>query len=302
MNRIRVRCLFGLAAALVVAAGAAGPALAVGTPAGTTISNQATVNFQDVNGNPLTQLSNLVQTTVSQVAGVTVDPDGASNADPGDVVYYAHVVTNGGNGPDTIDLTVSSSQGWSVTIYRDVNNNGTYEAGTDVVLTDSDGDLVPDSGVLAADGFMRILVAVTVPAGTANGTVDSTTVTGTSSFNTAVSDLATDTTTVDAPSLSVVKSVAPVGDQPPGTVLTYTIVITNNGSGAANAVVLRDPVPANTTYVSGSIVQDAVSKTDAADADNADHDATNPGEVTVNVGSLAAGGGSTTISFQTQID
>jgi len=40
-------------------------AFAVGTPAGTVISNQATVRYTDSNGNPLTALSNIVTTTVS---------------------------------------------------------------------------------------------------------------------------------------------------------------------------------------------------------------------------------------------
>jgi uncharacterized repeat protein (TIGR01451 family) len=292
MSRILSRTLQAFTA-LALVAGAAGLAFAAGTPAGTVISNQATVNFTDVNGNPLTQLSNVVTTTVSQVAAVTVAPDRASNADPGDVVVYAHTVTNDGNGDDTFDLTAVSSQGWTVAIYADAGAIGVYEPGVDLPVT--------DTGVLAADAVFAILVTVTVPAGTANATIDTTTVTATSQFNAGVSDSATDTTTIDAPALSVVKSVSPTGDQPPGTVLTYTIVITNSGSGAANSVVMRDPIPANTVYVASSIVQDGTPKGDGTgDGDNADHDVTNPGEVTVNVGTLAAGA-STTVSFQVQI-
>lgn len=292
MSRILSRTLKAVAA-LALVVGASGLAFAAGTPAGTVISNQATVNFTDVNGNPLTQLSNVVTTTVSQVAAVTVVPDGTSNADPGDVVVYPHTVTNDGNAADTFDLTATSSQGWTVAIYADAGTIGVYEPGIDLPIT--------DTGVLGADAVYAILVTVTVPAGTANGTVDTTTVTATSQFNAGVSDSATDTTTIDAPALSVVKSVSPTGDQPPGTVLTYTIVITNGGTGAANAVVMRDPIPANTAYVASSIVQDGTPKGDGTgDGDNADHDVTNPGEVTVNVGTLAAGA-STTVSFQVQI-
>jgi uncharacterized repeat protein (TIGR01451 family) len=293
MSRIVSRTLHAVAALALVAGSMTGLALAAGTPAGTVISNQATVNFTDVNGNPLTQLSNVVTTTVSQVAAVTVAPDNASNADPGDVVVYAHTVTNNGNDDDTFDLSATSSQGWTVAIYADAGVIGVYEPGTDLPIA--------DTGVLTADAVYTILVTVAVPAGAANGTVDTTTVTATSQFNVGVSDSATDTTTIDAPALAVVKSVSPTGDQPPGTVLTYTIVITNSGAGAANSVVMRDPVPANTVYVSSSIVQDGNPKGDGTgDGDNADHNVTNPGEVTVNVGTLAAGG-STTISFQVQI-
>lgn len=293
MSRILSRTLHAVAALALVAGATTGLALAAGTPAGTVISNQATVRFTDVNGNPLTQLSNVVTTTVSQVAAVTVVPDNTSNADPGDVVLYAHTVTNNGNDDDTFDLTATSSEGWTVVIYADAGTIGVYEPGTDLPIT--------GTGVLTADQVFPILVRVTVPAGTANATVDTTTVTATSQFNTGVSDSATDTTTIDAPALAVVKSVSPSGNQPPNTVLTYTIAITNSGTGAANSVVMRDPIPANTVYVSPSIVQDGTPKGDGtADGDNADYNVTNPGEVTVNVGTLAPGA-STTISFQVRI-
>jgi uncharacterized repeat protein (TIGR01451 family) len=42
------------------------------------------------------------------------------------------------------------------------------------------------------------------------------------------------------------------GSLMPGDVVQFTIVATNGGSGAANRVVVRDAIPAGTTYVSGS--------------------------------------------------
>lgn len=274
--------------------------LAAGTPAGTVISNQATVTYTDSNGNPLSVASNVVTTTVSQVASVTVAPDGSSTASPGDTVFYAHQITNGGNGSDTIDVTAVSSNGWVTALYYDNNGDGAFDAG-DTAMTDSDGDSVPDTGALAADGVINILAGVTVPPGTADGTADTLTVTATSSFDTAVLDIATDTTTVNAPDVTVIKSVNPAGPQVPGTTLTYTIVVTNNGTGDANAVVLRDSVPANTTYVPGSITLNAASKTDAGGDDEADHDVTNPGAVTVNVGTLVPTA-TATVSFQVIIN
>src|SRR5881409_4039086 len=98
MNSLVRRATLVIASAGVLALAGLRPVLAVGTPAGTTISNQATVNYTDANGNPLTTLSNIVTTTVSQVTSVTVNPNRASSATPGDLVYYAHDVTNGGNG------------------------------------------------------------------------------------------------------------------------------------------------------------------------------------------------------------
>lgn len=287
---------------LTVAAFSAPAALAIGTPAGTVISNTATVDFEDVNGNPLTEVSNTVTTTVAQVAGVDITPAAlASSADPGDLVCYAHVVTNTGNGNDTIDLTTSSTQSWTGTLYLDLGIVGTYEPGTDTPLTDTGGGAAVDTGTLGDDGFVNIVLCVQVPAGTPNGTSDQTTITGTSAFDNGETDTATDTTTVDAPDLTVAKSVAPLGDQPPLTVLTYTIVVTNNGGADALNIVLTDPIPGFTTYQAGSITLDGIGKSDIDGDDEADFDVTNPGEITVNIGTLAAGG-SATVTFQVQIN
>jgi uncharacterized repeat protein (TIGR01451 family) len=288
-----------------VAAVLATPTWAVGTRATTSITNTARVDFRDVNGNALFQNSNTVTTVVSQVGGVDVAPNnGPVTLNPVDTRYFPHTVTNTGNYDDYVNLTAASAGGWVVGIYRDVNNNGTYEAGTDTLLTDSagDADTTPDSGLLANDGFMRILVAVTVPPGTADGASDVTTVTGTSVFDNTKVDTATDTINITAPNVTVVKSVSPAGPQPPGTVLTYTVVVTNNGTGAANTVVLTDPIPTNTTYQAGTITYNAAARTDGADVDNADFNVTNAGQVTVSIGSLAAGGGTATVTFQVQIN
>lgn len=297
MRTIRIS-LIALAALL---AWSSNDALAIGTRAGTNISNVATVAYQDANGNNLNATSNTVTTTVSQVAAVDIAPNNTAGADPGDVVYFAHSITNNGNGDDTFDIAAISAGGWSVQVFADTDNDGTYDLGTDTLLTDTDGDLVIDTGLVTNDGVFNVIVAVTVPAGTADGTSDVTTVTATSSFNTAISDSATDTINVDAPALSVVKSVAPLGDQPPGTVLTYSMVVTNGGGAGANLVVLTDAIPANTSYVPGSITQDAAARTDGTGDDNADYNGTTANAVTVTIGTLGAGA-STTITFQVLIN
>src|SRR5262245_4632956 len=145
-------CLAVLAFAMTVLAV---PSWAAGTRAGTNITNTARVDFTDVNGNALFQLSNTVTTTVAQVGGVIVDPNnGPVILDPGDVFYFPHTVTNAGNFDDYINLTAVSAGGWPVTIYRDVNGDGIYQPGGDTLLTDSagDADAIPDSGLLSDAG------------------------------------------------------------------------------------------------------------------------------------------------------
>ncbi len=288
---------WGRAALLVVVW--ASVAQAVGTPAGTVITNTVTVTYEDSGANPFSTNAS-VSTTVSQVAAVQAAADNAGGAVAGQTVYYPHTITNLGNGTDNFDVTTSSSQGWTVTLYEDVNNNGAYDAGTDVLLDDDDLDTTPDTGNLAADDSLRIIVCIAVPGGTPDGTVDVTTVTATSDFD-GSNESATNTTTVATPSISVTKTVSPAGNQPPGTTLTYTIVVTNTGTGTASNVLLTDPVPANTTYVGGTITQDAAARTDIADGDNADWNDTTANTVTVSIGTLA-GAASTTIEFQVTID
>jgi len=94
---------------------------------------------------------------------------------------------------------------------------------------------------------------------------------------------------VVAPSLTVTKTSLVISDpinlttNPkaiPGATLQYTITVANAAAGApAAAVTIGDPIPANTTFVSGSITLNGAGITDAAGF--------SAGSVTVNAGALA---------------
>jgi uncharacterized repeat protein (TIGR01451 family) len=76
------------------------------------------------------------------------------------------------------------------------------------------------------------------------------------------------------------------GNLEPGDILEYTIVVTNNkdadGNGdPANKNVVTDPIPANTTYVPGSLIINGVAKTDAVGDDAADFDDTSTPKKTI---------------------
>lgn len=73
----------------------------------------------------------------------------------------------------------------------------------------------------------------------------------------------------------------------PGTVMTYQILVTLSGAGAASNLLITDPLPANSTYVPDSIAVDGIAKTDAADTDNSQFiTATNT--VSVSLGNVAS--------------
>jgi len=111
--------------------------------------------------------------TVALVPALTLTPDRTAGGLPGAMVIYEHTLTNDGNGPDTFQLSASSSQGWSVS-------------------------LNPYAATLAACGSTTVRVYVSVPSGAAAGTVDATTVTTTSVGDGSVFDAATDTTTAQS--------------------------------------------------------------------------------------------------------
>jgi large repetitive protein len=266
-------------------------------PEGTTVDNQITLDYNDSASQPYTQVVAVANNTnggrvsINETHGFATDIAPASQSgDPGDVVRYLITVSNTGNGSDSFTLSnVSSSQSWSWSFFVDTNDNGTFDAGDDVAGA--------GTGSIASGGSQAIWAVATIPAGTADATVDASVFRATSADNAATSD-ETGTTTVTAPILSLDKEVSPAGDQPPGTTLTYAVTVSNSGTGAATSVIIKDSVPANTTYVNGTLTIDTTGKTDDDDSDEAECDGT---AAQFNVGNLASGV-SATVTFQVTIN
>jgi len=265
--------------------------VSAGTPAGTNINNTLTIKYDDSQSTayPDVDVSTPSAVVVSQDYGFTTsvaDPD--LSGDPGDDVQYSIQLTNNGNGTDNYNISESSGQGWTWTYYLDANNDGV-----------ADGGAITNTGDVTSGSTTYILAVVTIPGGTADGTSDVTDVTFTAQVDPA-NQTSTEqlTTTVTAPDLGLVKSVNPTGNQPPGTTLTYSVVVTNNGTGDATEVVITDNIPTNTTYVSSSLQIDGASKTDATGDDNASCDGST---ATFSLGTMASGA-SITCSFQVTID
>lgn len=264
---------------------------AVGTAAGTAITNFATGNYTDANGNTYAQVtSNSVTTTVSQVAGVDVTPATAAiSGEQGTQATIPATITNTGNGNDTDNLVAVSDQGWTMTIYLDDNGNGVLDPGETTVVT--------DTGVLGADGEYDVVLAIDIPGGTANGTTSDITLTGTSQFDGGVTDVGTYTLTVQDAVLVVTKTVDPATGNKPGDTVTYALTGENTGTATAESAVMTDLIPANTTYVPGSIrvgpvggtYAAAAAKTDAVGDDEADYNITNPGAITMAMGDRLPG-------------
>jgi hypothetical protein len=160
-------------------------------PANAVIGNQAGATYTDASGKAQTALSNLVVTTVAQVAGLTLTPDNTKYVAAGNTAYMSHTLTNTGNSLDSFKVTVASatSKLSGIAVYPDANGTGvpsgpalcsdTATAGVPL-CTGSTGGFV--QSVPAGSSF-SFVVAYSVPvtaAASASTAFDTATVTATS--------------------------------------------------------------------------------------------------------------------------
>jgi uncharacterized repeat protein (TIGR01451 family) len=317
-------------------------AQAAGTVAGTTVTNTATVNFNvggvpqtAVNGTATFVVDDKVNLTVTNNAGATVVPGSTDQV-------LAFTLQNTGNKTHGYSLAASLGGGITmnnVRIYRDVNSDGNYTSGTDTLYAGGTnaGDLAPDATMRllivadtpagATNGQVSNyqLIATTLNAGTNTVTAHDNAIADDKDTQQVVfadaagpgdavrdgKHSATGTYTVSTATLTVTKTSTVISDpfngavnpkRIPGAVVRYSIVVSNTGAANATSVVVRDAIPASTTYAAASITLNAVAQTDVGGDDSADMGATNPGEVTATIGNLASGGGTATVTFDVTVN
>ncbi len=323
--------------------GALQSAFAVGTPSGTTINNQATVDYS-VGGVNQTQITSAVASfVVDSRVDLTVSEvsTNATIASPGQVNQITTFrVSNTGNSTQGYQLTVTNEASSAVLFgqtdnqnvnnlrwFVDSNGNGTYEAGTDTatnvntLITDADGESVivfvlADIPVAATNNQyanVRLQAIAAVP-GTNGGTLATATA---GADNPAVVDVvfadagrdatesAADQYAIRSAALAVSKTATVISDpistsNPkaiPGAVIQYSIVVTNSSTTtAATAVTVGDNIPANTTFVPGSITLNAAALPDT------NFIAGPPARIAVTAGAVAANGGTATVTFRVTIN
>lgn len=211
-----------------------------GATLGTVYNNAMNVTYT-AGSNTFTSTSNGRSVTVGVTRGVSISPTSiASTHEPEDSIRYYFTLKNTGNAKDVLLMSYSSSLSLTWKFYKDVNNNGIYDAGdTQLAVTDS---------VNFSDSLHVIAIAITPVVGT-DQTQDVTTFTVTSKGDNTKFQSSIATTTINIAVISLSKVVAPLGNEPPGTQMTYTVNYANNGHGKAYNFKIVDGAPDSTTYI-----------------------------------------------------
>lgn len=315
-----------LAVCLVVLC--SGSAWALGTPAGMVIANTATVEYT-LSSDPTPFSASVSDSfTVLEVIDTVLvwqDAGAVPVNSPQNSRALTFLLTNTGNGPETFALTMDDTLAGddfnpsAQALWLETN------AAVGLQTTGATPDTLYQPGVndpdLAADGMALIYLLSNIPSGLSDaqtGQVQLTAASATagapgapagtelvgagfSGVNAVVGtsngdSQAVGTYVIETTAVNLTKSIQQIvdpsgGSQPcPGARVTYRLAVAVTGSGTAEALTLTDIIPADMTYLPGSIVLDGAPQTDAADApaDTSDFNVTSANTVTVNLGDTAA--------------
>jgi trimeric autotransporter adhesin len=281
----------------------------VSIPAGAA-PNTVDLYFRALSPTTSTQDRIHVAVAVNPVRSLVLTPNNSSTIFPGGFVVYTHTLVNNGNVTEgdgtgsSVTLAVAHSQpGWTSVIRYDADNSGTITP-ADIVVSNLTFVSGAAAGIAPAESI-RLLVQVFAPPGAALGTVDAagfsaTTVNGTYVSPVPTVTTATDTTTVIAGDVTLVKEQAldanldGVADGPystsqittgalPGAAIRYRITVRNVGSAQAVGVRVFDTTPAFTTYTTTGPAATTVGTVVTAPANNT------AGNLEFNVGNLNPG-------------
>ncbi|ESK56468.1 beta strand repeat-containing protein [Acinetobacter tjernbergiae] len=258
-------------AAFVPAAHAAAPS------AGTNISNIASASYTDSNGSSKTVTSNVVTTTVLQVASFTLITDQTKTANANGQVSLSHTLTNTGNGSDTFNVGVVNND------TRDGTTDSYDFTGLNVYL-DANKDGVPDSQTpvttvtLAAGESVNLIVQATTANNAIVDALGKLTVSAISAFDTSVTAKNVDTVKItNGAVISLVKSASVKNVDATLASATareveYSLAYQNTGNTTATNVTITDVLPAGLTYVAGSATVNGTALNDStADGDGYDY-------------------------------
>jgi uncharacterized repeat protein (TIGR01451 family) len=263
--------------------------------------------------------SNVARIVVAQLLNLTLTPlapvTSVTSGETGRALGYR--LTNTGNGPEPVRLTLAVAL---------PGNGFDAIARTPSLVLDSDGSqtltgadtpYTPGSNdpVLPADGSLVVFALLDIPAGLAESSLGRTTLAGrglagsgapgtlfagagaggvdalvglTGNQATATSTLVVSGADLVLEKTATIVDAAGGSRAEPGAAIRYDIKVTASGRTPARAVIVRDPIPAATRYVPGSLSLDGIALSDALDGDAGALVAT-PARVEVALGDLPPG-------------
>ncbi|MGG4128187.1 hypothetical protein ABEW19_07950 [Paenibacillus illinoisensis] len=226
-------------------------------PASAVLNNQSTVSFTS-GVFSATTFSNTVTTPVFQPILTAVKTGDQTIATVGDTVVYSIAISNAGNYGASVTLTDTIPAGTEL-VPNSVIINGASAPGADPASG------IPLGVVSTTTMVMFSVVIVTLPLSQSITNQASATFTYTLPDGRTLGGSLTSNSLniqVSAPDVSVTKTTAAV-DAVVGDTIVYEMVVTNNGIDPINNVVLSDPIDPATTFVTGSVLVDGVSRASA---------------------------------------
>jgi uncharacterized repeat protein (TIGR01451 family) len=261
------------------------------------LNNTATVAYGN-GGTPaatVTATSNTVPFTVNQTANVTFTGETqAGPGVPGSTLTFSNLLTNTGNGSDTFNVVMGSSNFPAGTTFQLYKSDGTTP------LVDTNGDGTIDTGPLAAGGTYNVILKATLPPNATNAGAPFTVqkIARSALDNTKTATASDTLTAITAASVDLTNNLAAAAGVPgfgpgpeaaaqvtntanPGTITVFTLFVKNTGPGpdsynfSAGATVGMAALPTGWTVEFRTAVSGACTST---------------GTTITNSGSIASGG------------
>lgn len=270
------------------------------TPAGTVISNQATLEFiqEGISSSIVSNIANFFVHEILDVSVVLSSSNPITVGSPDNRKYSSFLVTNTGNGTQSFRFSASNNLSGDDFNPIFLNNQIIYiENGLapDLQLTGVNADIlyVNQNLSILADESKVIYLVADIPSGLSINNRGLVSLDITSSLPNSQSFTvgqvipgqgAASTDIVVGPSLgrgqavsefrvsnliiNMNKSVINEPTNPKtGDILRYRVNIDLSGNGFANNITITDPVPTGLTYINNSTTLNSVAQTDAVDSD-----------------------------------